>query len=64
MKKRIILKKWVKVLLTIVMLFSIMILAGECENDTIFYLSKLIGIIVFILTSKLLLKYGGFNGNF
>lgn len=62
--KKVIIKKWVKVLLIILMFISVILLAGDCESDKLFYLTKIISLIIFIITSNLLLKYGGFNGNF
>lgn len=57
--KKIKLKKWVQVLLMIVVLVSVIILAGECDDDFTFYVSKLIALIVFIGASDLLYCYGG-----
>lgn len=57
--KRIKLKKWVQVLLIIVVFVSVIILAGECEDDLTFYVSKIIGLIAFIGASELLYSYGG-----
>lgn len=53
------LKRWVQVLLIIVGFISIILLAGDCENDSVFYMSKIIGLILFYSASNLLYKYGG-----
>ena len=60
MKKRV-LKKWVENLLIIILILSILILAGECNNNIIFVGSKFIALIFGIISGNILYKYGRWN---
>lgn len=54
MKKRY-LKKWVEVVLAIVLLISLMVLGGESETQ--FFTSKIIAMVTFLSSGYILLKY-------
>jgi amino acid permease len=54
MKKRY-LKKWVEVVLVIVLLISLMVLGGESE--TYFFTSKIIAMVTFLISGYILIKY-------
>ena len=53
--KRRYLKKWVEVVLAMVLLISLMVLGGESETH--FILSKLISLPIFLISGYILLKY-------
>ena len=55
MKKRY-LKKWVEVVLSLVMLISLFVLGSESE--TLFFTSKLIAMVTFLSSVYVLFKYG------
>lgn len=50
------LKKWVKNLLIIINLIMFLIMASECENLTLFFISHLIAATVFCINSYILIK--------
>jgi len=58
MKKKIVLKKWVEVVLEIVLFMSILIGASECDNMRIFIISHLGAGLVMIIVGMILVKYG------
>lgn len=53
--KRRYLKKWVEVVLVMVLLISLMVLGGESETH--FIISKLISLPIFLISGYILLKY-------
>lgn len=53
--KRRYLKKWVEVVLVIVLLISLFVLGGESE--TYFIISKLISLPIFLISGYILIKY-------
>lgn len=55
MKRKRYLKKWVEVVLTMVLLISLMVLGGESETH--FLISKLISLPIFLISGYILLKY-------
>lgn len=55
MKRKRYLKKWVEVVLTMILLISLMVLGGESE--TYFLISKLISLPIFLISGYILLKY-------
>lgn len=55
MKRKRYLKKWVEVVLTMVLLISLMVLGGESETH--FLISKLISLPIVLISSYILLKY-------
>lgn len=55
-RKRRTLKKWVVNLLLLVNAIALLLLASDCENDTIFIYSKVISAFIFIANSLLLYK--------
>lgn len=52
------LRKWVVVVLTVVLTASILLLAMDFTNFMVFIISKAISIIVIVLISKIFTKYG------
>lgn len=56
MKKRRYLKKWVEVVLVMVLLISLMVLGGE--SDSCFLTSKLIALQIVLVSGYILFKYG------
>jgi len=60
MKKRV-LKKWVENLLIIILILSILILTGECNDIIIFIGSKFVALIFGIISGNILYKYGRWN---
>lgn len=60
MKKRV-LKKWVENLLIIILILSILILVGECNDIIIFIGSKFVALIFGIISGNILYKYGRWN---
>lgn len=60
MKKRV-LKKWVENFLIIILILSILILVGECNNIIIFIGSKFVALIFGIISGNILYKYGRWN---
>ena len=57
--KKVKLRRWLKILLIFIVFISIILLAGDCEDNTVFYTSKIIGLLLFISASDLLYCYGG-----
>lgn len=58
MEKKIVLKKWVEVVLEVIFFICLLICGSECDNMKIFLISHLgAGIIMFII-GIILLKYG------
>lgn len=53
--KRRYLKKWVEVVLVIVLLISLFVLGGESE--TYFFTSKLIAMVTLLISGYILIKY-------
>ena len=56
--KRLVFKKWVNWLIVGVMVLAVMSLTGECENTTMFIVSKVVSLVVVYITGKLLARYG------
>lgn len=56
--KRLVFKKWVNWLIVGVMVLAVMSLTGECENTTMFIVSKVVSLAVVYTTGKLLARYG------
>lgn len=52
------LKKWVIVMLAIILITCILILAMDFENIKTFIISKLICLIIILLITKIFQKYG------
>lgn len=55
MKKRRYLKKWVEVVLAMVLLTSLVVLGGESE--TCFITSKIVAMVTFLASGYILFKY-------
>ena len=55
MKKRRYLKKWVEVVLAIILLASLVVMGAEVEKY--FVISKLIALVVFVASGYVLVKY-------
>lgn len=50
-------KKWFRNFLLIMLLLDIVMLTGECDNDLLFYTSKIFGIMILLINSNILYKY-------
>ena len=57
MKKKVILKKWTQYILLSIQFILILILGAECDNFTIFTLSKVIALLLFYINHKIIIKY-------
>lgn len=55
--KKLVLKKWVEVVLGIIWIMLVMFIASECVRP-VMYLFHLVAIILFIVVSVVLIKYG------
>ena len=55
MKKRR-LKKWVRITLVIISVIAILVGISECENMTLFIISHIIAIVLFLVCSLILIK--------
>lgn len=55
--KKLVLKKWVEVVLSVIWVGLIMFIASECIIP-VMYLFHLLAIILFVLVSAVLIKYG------
>ena len=55
--KRIVLKKWVEVVIIFIQVISFMILGSESDDLKVFIISKLIALIIFGINSIILFKY-------
>ena len=55
--KKLVLKKWVEVVLGIIWIGLVMFIASECVKP-VMYLFHLVAIILFVLVSAVLIKYG------
>lgn len=60
MKKRRYLKKWVEVVLAMVLLTSLVVLGGESE--TCFITSKIVALGTLLVSGYILFKYGRIEG--
>lgn len=59
--KRLVLKKWVEYLLITLTFMSILVLGAECNDIKIFIGSKFISLIIGLISTSLLYKYGSWN---
>jgi len=59
MKKRY-LKRWVEVVLTIILLLSLIVLGSE--SNKYFVISKIISIVIFLISGYILCKYTKIGG--
>ena len=57
--KKLVLKKWVDVVLGIIWACLIMFIASECVTPSM-YLFHLVAIILFVLVSAILIRYGAY----
>lgn len=55
--KRIVLKKWVEVVIIFIQVILFMILGSESDDLKIFVISKLIALTIFVMNSLVLFKY-------
>lgn len=55
--KRIVLKKWVEVVIIFIQVILIMVLGSESDDLKIFIISKLIALLIFGMNSLILFKY-------
>ena len=55
--KKLVLKKWVEVVLCIIWLGLVMFIASECI-EPVMYLFHLVAIILFVLVSAVLIRFG------
>lgn len=55
--KRIVLKKWVEVVIIFIQVLLIMIMASESDDLKVFVISKLIALVIFVINSLILFKY-------
>ena len=58
MEKRYILKSWVQNLLIVVIGVSLMVLGAECDNTATFIISKVVALVIMMLSTKLLNEQG------
>lgn len=58
--KKIRLKRWVRIALKTIMLVSLMLLSAEVKDLTLFVLSKIILLIIAILSANILIENGEF----
>lgn len=56
MKKRV-LKIWIENIIIIIQCLLIMLLAGDCESNYLFFISKAIILIIFLINHLILCKY-------
>lgn len=56
MKKRV-LKDWMKNFIIIIQCLLIMLLTGDCESNYVFFISKAIFLIIFLINHLILCKY-------
>ena len=57
--KKLVLKKWIEVVLGLIWIGLIMFIASECVTPSM-YLFHLVAIILFVLVSAILIKYGAY----
>ena len=57
--KKLVLKKWVEVVLGVIWLGLVMFIASECVTPSM-YLFHLVAIILFVLVSAILIRYGAY----
>lgn len=55
--KRIVLKKWVEVVIIFIQVILFMILGSESDDLKVFIISKLVALIIFGINSIILFKY-------
>ena len=57
--KKLVLKKWVEVVLSLIWIGLVMFIASECVAP-VMYLFHLVAIILFVLVSAVLIEYGAY----
>ena len=58
--KKIRLKRWVRIFLKTIMLVSLMLLSAEVKDLTLFVVSKIILLVIAILSANILIENGEF----
>lgn len=58
MKKKLVMKKWVEVVLLMILFGMMFIVMSECENTLMFAISHILGGAVMILISMMFMSYG------
>lgn len=56
--KKLVFKEWVNWSMVGILVLGVMTLVGECENSTMFIVSKAFALGVVYITGKLLAKFG------
>lgn len=51
------LRKWVKSLLYLIVIISVLVLSSDCESTLIFFISHVLAGIILILTATVLIRY-------
>ena len=52
MKKKLVFKKWVEVLLGIIVIGLVMIIASDCDNILIFVITHTVAVLLLVLLSR------------
>ena len=60
--KRTIVKDWVAYTLVVINILLLMFMAGDCEDMTIFVVSKIIALVLFVFNSFIIVKYSRLGG--
>ena len=58
MKKKLVMRKWVEAVLSIIAILCITICMCECENTMIFAVSHILGGVILILIAMVFMFYG------
>lgn len=58
MKKKIVMKKWVEVVLLIIAFICMLICMSECDNTLTFFINHLLGGVILFIIGMLFVYYG------
>lgn len=58
MKKKLVMKKWVEVVLIVIAFVCLLVCASECENTFTFAVSHILGGIIMLLIGFMFMSYG------
>lgn len=58
MKKKLVMKRWVEVVLEIIAFICVLICMSECDDTSTFIISHILGGIILVLIGMMFMSYG------
>lgn len=58
MKKRLVMKKWVEVVLLVILFVMMFIVMSECDNTMVFAISHILGGAIIIVIAMMFMSFG------